>query len=196
MKKELILYGLEAWSSHGLDPQRQIIIHTDRKGWQTPLPFNEVASEALKLIESQQSLICQLKAAPEGRILLEMQEQIRSLAKGADELRARNENQAKQIHDLRKAVQTPSPLSSLEGADGGSAVSLGVKAAIGLWHQMDGPAARITSPAIKDCKPMTERQIIEMYETPELAGRAFGSAALRLIAVVRAVEHAHGIGSK
>ena len=42
-------------------------------------------------------------------------------------------------------------------------------------------------------KPLTEGEIVRIFETPELAGTHFQTSTLKAIAVARAVEAAHGI---
>jgi hypothetical protein len=42
-------------------------------------------------------------------------------------------------------------------------------------------------------KPLTEEEIVRIFETPELAGARFQTSTLKAIAVARAVEAAHGI---
>ena len=43
-------------------------------------------------------------------------------------------------------------------------------------------------------KPLTEVEIVRIFETPELAGTHFQSPTLKAIAIARAIERAHGIG--
>jgi hypothetical protein len=45
-------------------------------------------------------------------------------------------------------------------------------------------------------KPLTEEEIVRIFETPELAGARFQTSTLKAIAVARAVEAAHGIGGQ
>ena len=45
-------------------------------------------------------------------------------------------------------------------------------------------------------KPLTEEEIVRIFETPELAGTHFQTPTLKAIAVARAIERAHGIGEQ
>ena len=42
-------------------------------------------------------------------------------------------------------------------------------------------------------KPLTDEEIVRIFETPELAGTHFQTPTLKAIAVARAIERAHGI---
>lgn len=45
-------------------------------------------------------------------------------------------------------------------------------------------------------KPLTDEEIVRIFETPELAGTHFQTPTLKAIAVARAIERAHGIGGQ
>jgi hypothetical protein len=42
-------------------------------------------------------------------------------------------------------------------------------------------------------KPLTDEEIVRIFETPELAGTHFQTPTIKAIAVARAIERAHGI---
>ena len=44
--------------------------------------------------------------------------------------------------------------------------------------------------------PLTDEEIVRIFETPELAGTHFQTPTLKAIAVARAIERAHGIGGQ
>jgi hypothetical protein len=44
--------------------------------------------------------------------------------------------------------------------------------------------------------PLTDEEIVRIFETPELAGTHFQTPTLKAIAVARAIERAHGIGEQ
>jgi hypothetical protein len=45
-------------------------------------------------------------------------------------------------------------------------------------------------------KPLTDEEIVRIFETPELAGTHFQTPTIKAIAVARAIERAHGIGGQ
>ena len=62
-----------------------------------------------------------------------------------------------------------------------------------VWLEKDEP---FPQPAPPQHKPLTEEEIVRIFETPELAGTRFQTPTLKAIAIARAIERAHKIGGE